>query len=241
MKCPRAAVAGGAVRPGDGTTSFPYGHVVGVAHAVSRSTVFSTRCGANVSIKMSEPPSDGDLVLRARNGEDVAFGLLVERYQRAAYAVALSVTGRHEDAEDAAQEAFLVALVRLDECRSPERFAGWLMTIVRNRSKNLIRRESLRETDQVPPGARSRAPTPDRVAETAELRRFLEGALSELPEVQRQIVLLHDLEGWKHREIAERLELPSGTVRSHLHFARKALREALQKMPGVPEILRKIQ
>jgi RNA polymerase sigma-70 factor (ECF subfamily) len=45
--------------------------------------------------------------------------------------------------------------------------------------------------------------------------------------VQRQIVLLHDLEGWKHREIAERIGIPSGTVRSHLHFARRALREVL--------------
>jgi RNA polymerase sigma-70 factor, ECF subfamily len=189
----------------------------------------------------SETPTDGELVRRARKGDEVAFGLLVERYQRPAYAVALSVTGRHEDAEDAAQESFLVALDRLEECRSPERFGGWLMTIVRNRSKNLIRRESLRETEQVPHGARSGAPTPDRVAETTELRRLLEQALLELPDVQRQIVLLHDLEGWKHREIAERLDLPSGTVRSHLHFARKALRKALRSIPGVPEIIRKVQ
>lgn len=189
----------------------------------------------------SESPTDGELVRRARRGDEVAFGRLVERYQRPAYAVALSVLGRHEDAEDAAQESFLVALDRLDECRSPDKFGGWLMTIVRNRSKNLIRRESLRETDQVPPGARSRAPTPDKVAEATELRALLRQALSELPEVQRQIVLLHDLEGWKHREIAERLSLPSGTVRSHLHFARKALRKALERQPGVPDILRKVQ
>ena len=109
-----------------------------------------------MSTERRETPTDGELVRRARKGDEVAFGALVERYQRAAYAVALSVVNRHEDAEDAAQEAFLVALDRLEECRSPERFAGWLMTIVRNRSKNLIRRESLRETDQVPPGARSR-------------------------------------------------------------------------------------
>ena len=190
---------------------------------------------------MSESPTDGELVRRAREGDEIAFGRLVERYQRPAYAVALSVTGRHEDAEDAAQESFLVALDRLDECRSPDRFGGWLMTIVRNRSKNLIRRESLRETDQVPPGARSRAPTPDRVTEVRELRSLLERVLAELPEVQRQIVLLHDLEGWKHREIAERLDLPSGTVRSHLHFARKALRQALMDVPGMPEMIRKAQ
>jgi RNA polymerase sigma-70 factor (ECF subfamily) len=161
----------------------------------------------------------------------------VLRYQRAAYAVAYSVTGRHEDAEDAAQESFLVALERLDECRSPERFAGWLMTIVRNRSRNLVRREVLRETDEVPAAASARTPTPEQETEAAELRGRIEGALAGLPEVQRQIVLLHDLEGWKHREIADRIGLPSGTVRSHLHFARKTLREALGALVGGRDLM----
>jgi len=180
-----------------------------------------------VSSSGSDTPHDGELVRRARRGDERAFGLLVRRYQRAAYAVAYSVTGRHEDAEDAAQESFLVALERLEECRSPERFAGWLMTIVRNRSRNLVRREVLRETDEVPIGARSSTPTPDRATELSELQEVLREALDGLPEVQKEIVLLHDLEGWKHREIADLIGLPSGTVRSHLHFARKTLREAL--------------
>ncbi|GMV06975.1 MAG: RNA polymerase sigma factor [Gemmatimonadota bacterium] len=175
----------------------------------------------------SHPPDDGELVRKARRGDERAFGQLVHKYGRAAYAVAYSVTGRHEDAEDAAQESFLVALERLEECRSPERFAGWLMTIVRNRSRNLVRRESLRETDPVPLSASSRTPTPERETERAELQEVLRDALDGLSEVQREIVLLHDLEGWKHREIADRMGLPSGTVRSHLHFARKALRKAL--------------
>ena len=200
----------------------------------------STRCLSTVSLNTFEGPPDGELVRRARDGDELAFCKLVERYQRPAYAVALSVTGRHEDAQDAAQESFLVALARLEECRSPERFGGWLMTIVRNRSKNLVRRESLRATDEVPAGTRSRVPTPDRIAETRELRGLLKKALMDLPEVQRQIVLLHDLEGWKHREIADRLDLPCGTVRSHLHFARKTLRNALKGIPGMRELTRAI-
>lgn len=195
--------------------------------------LFSTRGEGSVSSSGSDTPRDGELVRRARQGDERAFGLLVGRYQRAAYAVAYSVTGRHEDAEDAAQESFLVALQRLEECRSPERFAGWLMTIVRNRARNLVRREVLRETDQVPIGASSSMPTPDREAELWELQDALREALGDLPEVQREIVLLHDLEGWKHREIADRIGLPSGTVRSHLHFARKALRRVL-RAPSSP-------
>lgn len=172
--------------------------------------------------------ADAELVRRSRDGDSDAFGTLVDRYARAAYAVAMSVTGRHADAEDAAQESFLVALQRLEECRKPDRFGAWLMTIVRNRSRNLVRREVLRDTDPIPITAGSRGPTPERETERSELRAQLEGALAQLPEVQREIVLLHDLEGWKHREIAERLSLPSGTVRSHLHFARKTLRAALE-------------
>jgi len=194
-----------------------------------------------VSLRATDYPNDSELVLRARGGEELALSMLIERYQKPAYALALSVTGRHEDAEDVAQESFLVALEQLDECRSPERFAGWFMTIVRNRSRNLIRRESLRETSDLPRGTRSRIPTPDKITETSELRGILQQAIASLPEVQQQVVLLHDLEGWKHREIAERLGLPSGTVRSHLHFARKALKGALARMPGGPDLIRKVQ
>ncbi len=171
-----------------------------------------------------ESETDESLVRGAQAGDSQAFGILVGRYMRAAYAVSLSVTGRHESAEDAAQEAFMVALERLDDCRTPDRFAGWLMTIVRNRARNLVRREVLRDTDVVPETSAARGRTPEEEMEHTELLERLGSALRRLPEVQREIVLLHDLEGWRHREIAERLGIPSGTVRSHLHFARKSLR-----------------
>lgn len=171
--------------------------------------------------------SDAELVALARTGDPDAFGELVRRYQRPAYSVALSVVGNHSDAEDAAQEAFLTALQRLDDCRNPARFGSWFLSIVRNRARNLVRRESLRSGEPVPESAQSREPSPAKAAQLAELRSRLEEALQTLPEVQREIVLLHDWEGWKHGEIAERLGIPSGTVRSHLHFARKALRAEL--------------
>ena len=194
-----------------------------------------------MSLRATDHPDDSELVLRARKGEELALSMLIERYQKSAYALALSVTGRHEDAEDAAQESFLVALDQLDECKDPERFSGWFMTIVRNRSKNLIRRESLRRTSDVPQGTRSRIPTPDKIAETSQLREILQQAIAVLPEIQQEVVLLHDLEGWKHREIAERLGIPSGTVRSHLHFARKALKQALAWIPDRSDLIRKVQ
>ncbi len=175
---------------------------------------------------------DGELVRLARTGDSTAFAELVRRYRRSAYSVALAVSGRHEDAEDAAQEAFLVALERLDECRKPERFAGWFLTIVRNRARNLIRRERLREGDPLPFDLESNGPGPQGWTERMQLRERLRLALRELTEVQREVVLLHDLEGWKHREIADRMDMPSGTIRSHLHYARKRLRELLEPTLG---------
>ena len=184
----------------------------------------NTAGGSGVLMNETASASDAYLVRKAQAGDDQAFGVLVGRYMRAAYAVGLSVTGRHHDAEDAAQEAFMVALARLDDCRTPDRFAGWLLTIVRNRARNLVRREVLWATDVLPETAAARGRTPEKAAEHAELRERLGAALRRLPEVQREIVLLHDLEGWRHREIAEHLGIPSGTVRSHLHFAIKSLR-----------------
>ncbi len=179
--------------------------------------------------------SDAELVERSSEGDSAAFGQLVLRYRRAAYSVALSVTRRHEDAEDAAQEAFAAALSRLEECRDPERFGGWFLTIVRNRSRNLLRRERIRQSEPIPITVASREPGPEKVSERADLRARLRGALEVLTQVQREVVLLHDLEGWKHREIAERLDMPSGTVRSHLHHARKMLREQLSIPPLAEE------
>lgn len=181
--------------------------------------------------------SDGDLVRRALKGDADCFGELVSRYQRAAYSVAVAVTGKHQDAEDVAQEAFIVALERLEDCRDPDRFGGWLLTTVRNRARNLIRRERLRAAVQIPPGTKSPERGPAGWSELSALRERLRDALAEITEVQREIVMLHDLEGWKHSEIAERLGIPSGTVRSHLHFARKALRADLSDWKDQEEVV----
>lgn len=171
--------------------------------------------------------SDAALVAGVRSGSRRSAGLLAERYLRAARAVALSIVGETEAAEDVCQDAFVYAIERIDDCRNPERFAAWLMQIVRNRARNLVR-------DRKPGVAveavviESGAASPADAAEAADLRGRLLLALAQLPEERREVVLLHDLEGWTHREIAERLELPEGTVRSHLHLARKRLREILR-------------
>ena len=83
----------------------------------------------------------GDLVRRARLGDGAAFERLVRLHLRAAYSVAYAVTNDPNDAEDVTQDAFIAALERLEECKDPDRFSGWLLRIVRNRVIDLRRRD----------------------------------------------------------------------------------------------------
>lgn len=180
--------------------------------------------------------TDAELVSGVRGGSREAAGALAERYLRACRATALAIVGDVPGAEDVTQDAFVYAMERIDDCRHPERFGAWLLQIVRNRSRNHVRD---RKTGRIVPldGLEhpSEGASPAREAERSDLRDRLLGALGELPPDRREVVLLHDLEGWTHREIAERMELPPGTVRSHLHHARKRLRELLRGLRETEE------
>jgi RNA polymerase sigma-70 factor (ECF subfamily) len=179
---------------------------------------------------------DARLIERARAGDAHAFGLLVERHLTSAHAVALAVLGTAADAEDVCQDAFVAALQRLDACRSPEKFRGWLLQIVRNRARDVLRRRAVRRALPLDAAVeRSGEDDPLADAERAELRERLLAALAGLTEVQREVVLLHDLEGWRHREIAGELGLPEGTVRAHLFHARRFLRGRLEAAGPRPQ------
>jgi RNA polymerase sigma-70 factor, ECF subfamily len=168
---------------------------------------------------------DSVLVKRARSGDARAFEELVRRYLRPARAIALAVVKEPADADDVCQDAFVRALERLDDC-DPERFGAWLLRIVRNRAHSVRRYLGVREATALDAvSAAANGGDPAREMERSRLREDLRSALSRLPEVQRRVVLLHDLEGWKHREIGALLELPEGTVRAHLFHARRALRD----------------
>lgn len=167
---------------------------------------------------------DTVLVARARHGDAAALKVLVRRYLRPAYVVALSVVRSPADAEDIAQEALMGALQRLDQCREPDRFAHWLFTAVRHRAFNYLEQRKVRTAllgDQLSDDARHVDPS------TVRLRKRLLSALERLSETQRTIVLLHDLEEWTHAEIAASLEISEVMSRQHLFVARRLLREHL--------------
>jgi RNA polymerase sigma-70 factor, ECF subfamily len=170
----------------------------------------------------------GDLVRSARSGDAAAFERLVRLHLGAAYGVAFAVTNDPTDAEDVTQDAFITALERLEECKDPDRFSGWLLRIVRNRALNLRRSQAVRAAKPLEEAVDARAlSNPELDTGRALLREELSSALEELTETQRQVVLLHDLEGYRHREIGDLLGISEGASRFHLSTARGLLRGLL--------------
>ena len=173
------------------------------------------------------PDDEAELVERVRHGDGRAFDTLVTRYMRRAFSVAFRVLGQKEDAEDLVQDTFLVVLQRIDSFQAGRAFAPWFFRILVNRGLNARKARSLRTVEQIPETASATGPSPEHEAERAELRDRLRAAMAMLPERQRLVVELYELEGFSGAEIAEILEISDGTVRWHLHEARKALRGAL--------------
>jgi RNA polymerase sigma-70 factor (ECF subfamily) len=180
--------------------------------------------------RSAPPPAPGDepaLVEGVRAGDAAAFETLATRYMRRAFAVAYRLMGQKEDAEDLVQEAFMAVLQRIGTFEPGRPFAPWFFRILVNRGLNARKARSLRAVDPIPDGTAAHGPTPEREAERTELRERLRRAMDALPERQRVIVELFELEGFGGPEIAEILEISDGTVRWHLHEARKTLKKAL--------------
>lgn len=183
-----------------------------------------------------QPPGQGaripagdeaELVARTLAGDRTAFGTLVERYAEQARRVARAVLGDPDDADDAAQDAFLSALMKLGQYDPARPFGPWLMRIVANSATDRRRRRAVRRTDPLEPSLVGGGPRPDVMAERAALGERLRAALDELTPRRRLAVVLFDVEGYSHAEIAQVLGIPEGTVRSEVFHARRKLRALL--------------
>jgi RNA polymerase sigma-70 factor (ECF subfamily) len=164
--------------------------------------------------------SDGDLARLARDGDPVAFRLLVERHQPAARARAARLCANPSDVDDVVQESFLQAYLVLDRLRDPDRFAGWLGGIVGNVCRGLRRRAPLTLLPDWPepvhPAAADGLPSADDIDRADALRT----AVADLPAGQRRAVVLHYYAGLPAGQVAE----SAGAARASLHKARLRLR-----------------
>ncbi|MFL5736063.1 MAG: RNA polymerase sigma factor [Actinomycetota bacterium] len=174
--------------------------------------------------------ADEALARRAADGSDDAFAELVRRHERRVYSIALRMTGREEDARDAAQDAFVSAYRKLSSFRGDSAFTTWLHRVTVNATYDLLRKRSRapEPVADVPEPFTSTVDDPAaRVAQALEVR----AALALLPEDYRAVLVLRDMEDLPIDEVAAVLDLPVGTVKSRCHRARAALGRILAGEP----------
>jgi RNA polymerase sigma-70 factor, ECF subfamily len=169
---------------------------------------------------------DADAVQRCRLGDRDAFRHLVERYQRRALAHARVLTGNVGDAADAAQEAFLDAFRHLGTFDASRAFYPWFYALLRNRCFKQQARDRGRTAAGLP--ADAAAPAGRSREELHDLQR----ALDRLDPDDRELIVLKHLDGWTYDELAERLEIPRGTVMSRLFHARQRLQTLISGGEG---------
>jgi RNA polymerase sigma-70 factor (ECF subfamily) len=175
-----------------------------------------------------EEPADRELVLRIQNGDADAFDLLVRRHLPRARLVARRLMQDPDDADDLVQDGFLRALEKIATFDLARPFEPWFTRLLVNLGLDLRRRQTVRRTERHDPETFPGGASPAREAERSELRDSLTRALEKLPERQRLIVSLFEIDGHSTEEVASMLKVSQVTVRWHLHQARKSLREALK-------------
>ena len=160
---------------------------------------------------------------KCRNGEQEAFRHLVERYQKHAVAHATAILGSREDALDAAQEAFIDAFRALGNFDKSRPFYPWFYVLLRNRCYKMAARK--RETESIDETV---IVASNSGAQSEEILA-LENALISLDREDREIVTLKYFDGLSYDELAERLQIPKGTVMSRLFHARRKLQVKLER------------
>ena len=187
-----------------------------------------------------EPGDEEDFrwILAFKSGREEGFNRLVLRHKDRIYGLCLRLLARDpHEADDAAQETFVKVYHSLREFRMESKFSSWLYRIAVNTCKNRLVSRSYRESrnrrdpetaDADMANAAYIAPSPDQVLEAKGKREKIEAAIARLPEEQRTLVVLRDVEGRSYEEIADATGLNPGTVKSRLNRGRGQLQEWLR-------------
>ena len=173
-----------------------------------------------------------ELIRRSQAGDGEAFGVLIERYKSKVFSLVYGFTRDRTAADDLAQEVFIKTYYSLPKFKSESGFGTWLYRIAVNHAKDYLRKNkgrqrevSLDDVGEQALTAENRSPEEKRLEEGR--RRVIQDALARLPEKDRVILTLRDIEGLSYDEISGILKLSPGTVDSRLHRARRKLREKL--------------
>ena len=180
-------------------------------------------------------PSDEELVERAKRGDRRAFRMLVDRHKRMVFNVALRMLRNREDAEDAAQEAFLRAFRSIGTFRGQAKFSSWLVRIAINVSLSFAERvhakqtfvEFQEKTDKADAHSVEAGMNPEEIAARQDFGERIRALVGTLEPRYRAVITLYYLEERSYREVADILEIPLGTVKTHLHRAKEYLRKSI--------------
>ena len=164
------------------------------------------------------------LVARAAGGDVEAFEVIYRRHVGKIHALNWRLVSSEQEAEDVTQQVFVRAWQRLDSYRGDGPLGGWLRRIAFNLAADRHRARFRQPEEDSAVEPREPAAAPDRVSDVV---MDLERAVRSLPEGPRQVLVLHDIEGLTHREMAELLGVSTGTTKTQLFRARQALREWL--------------
>src|SRR3990167_9195167 len=189
-----------------------------------------------------QPATPDALIERCLTGDQTAWDAIVRQHGRKVFNVAYKFVGRHDEPEDLAQDIFLKIFKALKTFDRRANFQTWIISISRNlcidhyRSVRKERQTIAREVDTTALQPASRERTPYALAEHQDLRVMLRVALEKLPLTLRTAVVLRDLQELSYQEIADRLGLPEGTVKSRINRGRielaRQLKRIQDKQPG---------
>lgn len=174
------------------------------------------------------------LLERCRRGDDLAWEALVRRYQGRVFALAYHYLGEREEAREAAQETFVRVYRGLDSFEGTG-FVAWIVSIARNCCIDRVRHRRARPAldgeplDEELAGADA-APGPEKASLARERKELLYAALDRMTEINREMILLKEIQGLKQVEIAEVLSLPLGTVKTRSHRARLELARCILEL-----------
>jgi RNA polymerase sigma-70 factor (ECF subfamily) len=176
------------------------------------------------------------LVVAAREGDREAFDELVRRTYVDTYTLAVRLTGNEEDARDVVQEAYLRAWKGIGRFRGDAQFTTWLYRITANASYTLVQKRRRRRTEPLETAAEpvelASEAQPEAAAESAVVMAQLSDAVAQLPPKLRSIVVLKDVYGLSHEDIAQELGISVAAAKVRLHRGRKKLRDSLFEEHG---------
>ena len=213
-----------------------------ISKTIANEFISDVKKGVGESV-VSDRDLDWAIVQRVQNGEVSAFNQLVQKYRQPLFSTIYNMTGNREDATDIAQEVFIKAFQSIKRFRGQASFYTWLYRIAVNSSITFIKRakkqrfinyETIDETlvsSEILEYFTAKTKT-EKGALLKELQEKLNEALQKLSPKHRIVVILHEVEGMNHKEIADITKTSEGTVRSRLHYAKKMLQAFLQEYIG---------